>query len=97
VDVGSIYALNLMVLGGLFCANPRQNEWNCMESKGNSDLKGKSSWMKNRSPLWNNYWLLDERYPKAPFVGYATIAKGERVTVPITEHRLVIDHGKRSG
>jgi hypothetical protein len=53
--------------------------------------------MKNRSPLWNNYWLLDERYPKAPFVGYATIAKGERVTVPITEHRLVIDHGKRSG
>lgn len=25
VDVGSIYALNLMVLGGLFCANPRHN------------------------------------------------------------------------
>jgi hypothetical protein len=34
---------------------------------------------------------LDERYPKAPFVGYATIAKGDRVTMPITEHRLVID------
>jgi len=26
-----------------------------------------------------------------------TIAKGDRVTMPITEHRLVIDQGKRSG
>jgi hypothetical protein len=50
-----------------------------------------------KEALWNNYCWLDERYPKAPFVGYATIAKGDRVTVPITEHRLVTDQGKRSG